>query len=65
MKIALSVLYVLHESIKCVSSSIMFGQNLQNLSSLMTGGLLCLPFSIAKQWSLSRSLVSFVYVFYF
>ena len=26
--------------------------------SLMTGGLLCLPFSIAKQWSLSRSLVS-------
>ena len=58
MKIAFSVLYLLHESMKWVSSSIMFGQNLQNLSSLVTGGLLCLPFSMAKQWSLSRSFVS-------
>ena len=41
MKIALSVLYLLHESMKWVSSSIKFGQNLQNLSSLVTGGLLC------------------------
>ena len=39
-------------------SSVMFGQNVQNLSSLMTRGLLCLPFSTERQWSLSRSLVS-------
>ena len=52
------MLYVLHESIKWVSSSIIFGQNVQNLSSLIIGGLVCLPFSIAKQWSLSRSFVS-------
>ena len=57
-KIALSVLYVLHERIKWVSSSIILGQNVQNLSSLITGGLLCLPFSKAKQWLLSRSFVS-------
>ena len=52
--------YVLHESIKWVSSSIIFGQKVQNLSSLIAGGLLCLPLSIAKQtvWSLSRSFVS-------
>ena len=40
MKIALSVLYVLHENIKWVPSSIAFGQNAQDLFSLMTGGLL-------------------------
>ena len=35
MKIALSVLYLLHESIKWVSSSIMFGQNLQKVNEIV------------------------------
>lgn len=42
---------------KVISSWTMFSQDLPNLSSLIFESLLCLPFSIVRQWSLSQSLV--------
>ena len=50
-----SVVYFWHESMKLVSFSTVFWQDLQNLLSLSKGGLKCLPLSIARQWSLRRN----------
>ena len=50
-----SLVYKGHDIRKCFSSSTMFVQKLQNLSSLLIFvGFACLPFSIIREWFDSR-----------
>ena len=58
LKPFLSAVEVLHCIVKCISSSILFSSQSGHIRLCFSVlGFVCLPFSIAKQWSLSRIFV--------